>query len=730
MDLDGPQKKILIFCGGRGSGELANQLVERGHDVTVCVNAYDDGLSTGRLRQMFDCLGPSDIRKNLLSLMDLDAAGYWSRFEAFSYRYDADEARADEFRRELESVITGVDTSGPRTNEFSRLLGRTSDEFREVAALFLKVLWTRLLDRERDLGVRFSFSDCAVGNLILLGAVFEHGDSWSAGIEAVEDLLRTRGHVVLVSEDVLHLSAMCTDGRLLSTEASVISNSNGDISQLFLTAEPVDKIGAEQIAKASVSEISITDVARSAISSADLLIYGSGTFHSSILPTLMIGGVKQAIGSNPNEKLLILNLVDEPDTRGFKGIDLVRKVAELVGADSITKIAVNHLGQHSDDSYFTLTPDDLAGIGVVAEILYGDYESRTRPGRHDALLLVESLESSNIKALVRTRESKLPLVSILMLAWNRLADVKIGLDEMKKLSYPNLEFIVVDNGSTDGTTAYLREHYPYVDVVKLHKNTGMTGYNVGLSTARGKYIVMLDDDSHLVPDAVSKMVEAWETEDNRDVGVMAFRVINPNSGSLVTHLWEERLIKVEPGREREITSFAACGAAASREALDKVGYFDDDFFLYATEDDLSIRMWDAGFKIVYEPRCVSHHRESQTMRNWKRYGFGFRNATWFNLKHLPVYMIPMMLIRNLFWLIVRSFRFRSFQYFWYGLVGLIKGYFQLSAPLSKRRVVRSSIAKFCLADNWITRPIISTTWKIYKDKRYILDKRGVSPGLK
>jgi GT2 family glycosyltransferase len=264
-------------------------------------------------------------------------------------------------------------------------------------------------------------------------------------------------------------------------------------------------------------------------------------------------------------------------------------------------------------------------------------------------------------------------------------------------------------------------------VVRLHKNTGMTGYNVGLATARGKYVIMLDDDSHLAPDAVSNMVKLWETEENRDVGAMAFRVVNPINGSLVTHLWEERLNVAEPGREREITSFAACGAAVRRDVLDEVGYFDDDFFLYATEDDLSIRIWNAGYKIVYEPRCGSFHRESALMRNWKRYGFGFRNATWFNIKHVPLHLLPLMFVRNLFWLVTRSFRFKSFQYFFYGFVGLFKGYLQFSIPLSKRKPVKTSVAKFCLNDNWITRPIFSTSWTIYRNKRYILDKRGVSP---
>jgi GT2 family glycosyltransferase/2-phospho-L-lactate transferase/gluconeogenesis factor (CofD/UPF0052 family) len=734
--------KILIFCGGRGSGELAVQLLDSGADVTCCVNAYDDGLSTGRLRQMFGELGPSDIRKNLLSLMNLDASGYWSRYEVFSYRYPADETKAGEFRREIAAVCRDDETAETGSAaEFSRMLARASKECRMGIVKYLRIFMRELESAEKRSGVTFSFSDCAVGNCVLMGAFFDCGRSWTKAIAGLERMLITRGKVEIVSEEDRHLFAVCSDGRVLASEASVITDSDGDIAGLFLAEKPVDKIaveeivqdlglekGLEKIRETIHSPVGATASAAEAIAGADVLIYGSGTFYSSILPTLQIEDVKQAVRQNSSTKVMILNIVEEADTRRLSGLDLVERIAECAGKDSISHIAANLPGFGKDGGHFTLSEAELKENGFDVKLIKGDFESRTRPGRHDAMLLVQSLNDvGKIRTSSRLEPSKLPLVTVLMLAWNRKDDVEIGLNEMRKMTYPNVEMLLVDNGSTDGTAHMVYERFPEVNVVRLHTNTGMTGYNAGLATARGKYVIMLDDDSHLATDAVAKMVKSWETEENKDVGAMSFRVINPHSGSLVTHLWEERLAAVEPGREREITSFAACGAAVRRDVLDEVGYFDDDFFLYATEDDLSIRIWNAGYKIIYEPRAISYHRESRKQRSWKRYGSGFRNATWFNLKHLPLYMLPTVFIRNLFWLVTRSIRFRSFAYFYYGLVGLLQGYLQFYTPLKKRKKVNSKIAKFCLSDMWITRPIFSTSWKIYKDKRYILDKRGVSP---
>jgi len=733
---------VVILCGGRGSGPLANQLLDQGARVTCLVNAYDDGLSTGRLRYVFDELGPSDLRKNLLSLMNLDAAGYWSRYEVFAYRYPAEPERAADFRREIEDLCaTGGDAlvRGER-RELLKMAARMPADARARFVGYLRLFLAELVRRERDTGAEFSFADCALGNCILLGAYLEHERSWTRALRALEEVLQVRGRVEIASEENRHLFAICADGRVLASEAAVITDADGDILELFLAREPVaplalDKWALDDGVEAARERIRREIHARAAASpgalealrEADVIIYGPGTFHSSLLPTLMIDGISEAIRASRATKIMVVNIVEEADTRGLTGAELAGKIVEQVGEGAYEYLIANVPHHAGGEGYFTFDEETLRGTNV--KLATRDLEDRTRPGRHRAPVLVQTILGivrPEAAALQRAGEEQ-PLVSIVMLAWNRKEEVEIGLNELRKLTYPNVELIVVDNGSKDGTAAMVYEKFPEVTVVRLHANTGMTGYNVGFATARGKYVAMLDDDSHLAPESVETMVKLWEDESNRDVAVMAFRVMNPHLGSLVTHLWEERLVPTEPGREREITSFAACGAAIRRDVLDECGYFDDDFFIYATEDDLAIRLWDAGYKIIYEPRCLSYHRESRQQRSWKRYGRGFRNAAWFNLKHLPWRFLPTVFVRNLFWLMVRGIRFRSFAYFFYGLVGYFQGYLQCRTALRKRRRVRVEVARFCLEDDWISRPIFSTVRRIFADKRYILDKRGVAP---
>jgi GT2 family glycosyltransferase/2-phospho-L-lactate transferase/gluconeogenesis factor (CofD/UPF0052 family) len=733
---------VAILCGGSGSRGLANELMDYGAHVTCVVNAYDDGKSTGRLRRMFGVLGPSDLRKNLLSLMDPDAPGYWSLHEMFGYRFPVDAEAGPAFRREVEDICAnGGSLARGERRELSRMAARLPDGKREPLVGYLRAFRGELVRREEEAGTSFSFSDCAIGNCILIGAYLTHERCWNRALDAIQALLCTRGCVELASVENRYLFGVCWDGRVLASEWEVITESDGDIAQLFLGEQPIQRqiaecrtveqdfeVGLEQIRKKFHSPAAPNPRVLQTLAAADVIVYGPGTFHSSLLPTLMVDGIADALRESRASKILVTNIVEEADTRGYTCADIARAVFRCLGEQGCNHLIVNEPKQSRGKEHHS--PHGADALAPMVNVVLCDLEDRAIPGRHRASLLAKTmlrLTAPDRVAAVPVRHE--PLVSIVMLAWNRKDEVEIGLSELRNCSYPNLEVIVVDNGSQDGTAQMIYETFPEVTVIRMPKNDGMNGYNVGFATARGKYVIMLDDDSHPAPDSVETMVRIWEEDSEGRIGAMAFRLINPQLGSLISHLWEERLCDTELGREREITSFGACGAAIRRSVLDEVGFFDDRFFVYGTEDDLAIRIWSAGYKIVYEPRCSAYHRESGKNRSWKRYGRGFRNAAWFNLKHLPWHFLPQVIARNVFWLLVRSIRFRSGAFFIHGLLGYLQGYLQCWIPLSRRRVVTPDIARFCLDDDWISRPILRTVHKVIATKRYILEKRGVTPGL-
>src|SRR5690554_4798994 len=99
-----------------------------------------------------------------------------------------------------------------------------------------------------------------------------------------------------------------------------------------------------------------------------------------------------------------------------------------------------------------------------------------------------------------------PLVSIVILCWNRKKDMKESLNNIRKIDYTNLEVIVVDNCSTDGTVEMIEQDYPEVNLIKMYKNIGIEAYNIGFKNSLGEYIVILDDDSFPAKGAIQRMV--------------------------------------------------------------------------------------------------------------------------------------------------------------------------------------------------------------------------------
>ena len=110
---------------------------------------------------------------------------------------------------------------------------------------------------------------------------------------------------------------------------------------------------------------------------------------------------------------------------------------------------------------------------------------------------------------------KLPLVSIIVLNWNGRAHLADCFDSLLGLDYPHelLTLMLVDNGSIDDSIAFMREHYPQVTLVVNDHNLGFAGgNNTGARAATTDYIAFLNNDAHVYPDWLSKLIEAIQSD--------------------------------------------------------------------------------------------------------------------------------------------------------------------------------------------------------------------------
>lgn len=232
-----------------------------------------------------------------------------------------------------------------------------------------------------------------------------------------------------------------------------------------------------------------------------------------------------------------------------------------------------------------------------------------------------------------TSQNGLPLVSLVILSWNRKDDVRESLQRIFESDYPCLEVIVSDNGSSDGTSDMVRREFPQVVLLESDRNIGIEAYNTGFKAARGEYVVILDDDSFPERTAVTRMVEKFRADPA--LGIVAFDVRNYYSYDRVAAI-PKHDDSDSSTTERYRMGFNGAGAGVRQEVFRKAGYYSGEFFLYWNEQDLSLRAMDAGYGIRFFSDVVSYHKFSPTNRSSRRAPYYYcRNAFWLVWKNYP-----------------------------------------------------------------------------------------------
>ena len=219
-------------------------------------------------------------------------------------------------------------------------------------------------------------------------------------------------------------------------------------------------------------------------------------------------------------------------------------------------------------------------------------------------------------------------VSFVILSYNRKDDLKESLKRIYTQKFKNFEIIVCDNNSTDGTIDMIKTDFPEVKPIEHKKNLGVGAINKGFEIAKGKYIVILDDDSFPKEDSIEKMIKLFKS-DNK-IGVIAFNVKNHSS------LNNKEINNTNETRFNYLMGFNGAGVGIRKDVIDKVGGYPEEFFLYLNENDLAIRILNQGYKIIQSSDIIAYHKNSPTNRTSKRGPFYYsRNLYYIYWKYYP-----------------------------------------------------------------------------------------------
>jgi hypothetical protein len=219
-----------------------------------------------------------------------------------------------------------------------------------------------------------------------------------------------------------------------------------------------------------------------------------------------------------------------------------------------------------------------------------------------------------------------PKVAIVIVTFNRAKVLESCILSLLKIRYKNYKVIVVDNASTDGTTAIIKSLFPSVRVIRNEENLGYTGgNNKGIEYALEQdceYILILNDDVSVDPDFVKNLVNVARVDPK--IGLACPKLLcfeAPNKfykeyGKYNFYLGISYQPLFRINSPQEIDLIPGASVLMKREVIQKIGLMDENFFLYFDEGDLCYRAKKAGYKIIYVPTAKVYHKVSQSFSGW------------------------------------------------------------------------------------------------------------------
>ncbi len=252
-------------------------------------------------------------------------------------------------------------------------------------------------------------------------------------------------------------------------------------------------------------------------------------------------------------------------------------------------------------------------------------------------------------------------LSVVIVNWNARSFLDSCLATILKytrgISY---EIVVVDNNSSDGSVAWVRQHYPQVHLITNQRNVGYSrANNQALQVCRGRYVLFLNPDTRILGNALGEMVGFMDR--HPEAGVAGCRVLNPDLSlqlacrrsfpspavalSRLTGLSKlfpqskvlgrYNLTFLPSGQVAEVDAVSGSFMMVRPEVFAQVGRLDERFFMYGEELDFCLRAKQAGWKVLYNPQAeIIHYKGASARKNrWRALREFYRAMYIFHRKH-------------------------------------------------------------------------------------------------
>lgn len=216
---------------------------------------------------------------------------------------------------------------------------------------------------------------------------------------------------------------------------------------------------------------------------------------------------------------------------------------------------------------------------------------------------------------------KNPLVSIIIVNYNGQKLLENCFESLSKVTYPNFETILVDNNSEDNSIQYVKENFPETLIIKLEKNYGFAyPNNIGAKNAKGEMLLFLNNDTTVDHKFVDTLVNTMNNDPK--IAICQSMLLKPNgdvdsSGDFVDTMGVAYSSKEKVIKTREILSAKGAAMMMKKDIFNKLGGFDEKFYLSFEDVDLGWRTWILGYKVVVVPDSLVYHLGGKTSEKMK-----------------------------------------------------------------------------------------------------------------
>lgn len=316
---------------------------------------------------------------------------------------------------------------------------------------------------------------------------------------------------------------------------------------------------------------------------------------------------------------------------------------------------------------------------------------------------------------------KRTLVSAIIVTRDRKKDLLECVDSISKSSYRPIEITVIDNNSKTPVASWLKKSYPKVKIIRTNENIGAAaGRNMGIKNSKGDFYFFTDDDARIDKETINYLMEVFRKK--KEVGIVQPIVLDKDKPDtlqgaghginlLTGRIYAWGVMEKNIGQYNEMREIPLAGGIClvKKSVIDKIGMFDEEYFIPYEDSDLCQRAQKAGFKIYCYGRAKSWHQgKKSTFVNSKLEWLGittperayrvarnkiiymkknapFLNVVFFTAVLLPVYAILHSLI------ILSSKRVDIFSQYWKGVISgldylLIRNLLDLKNFLNYRNI--------------------------------------------